>query len=116
MVLLNPVAARIELLPRTESIRLLWKLCVGRPVLVLFVLFVFCGIVVMLNLDETMGQTTSTPLTITLDHWTDVKARAHNLSVEVKKGKGRLCAPGVAILSNWMATEGPLLFKQVRGV
>lgn len=87
MVLLNPVAARIELLPHMESIRLLWKLCVGCPVLVLFVLFVFCGIVVMLNLDEMMGQTTSTPLTITLDHWTDVKARAHNLSVEVKKGK-----------------------------
>ncbi|MEJ1288508.1 hypothetical protein NN561_019539 [Cricetulus griseus] len=33
-----------------------------------------------------MGQTVTTPLTLTLDHWTDVKTRAHNLSVEVRKG------------------------------
>ena len=33
-----------------------------------------------------MGQTVSTPLGQTLDHWTEVKKRAHNLSVEVKKG------------------------------
>lgn len=34
-----------------------------------------------------MGQSTSTPLSLTLDHWRDVKTRAHNLSVEVRKGK-----------------------------
>nr|QJT93252.1 gag protein [Syconycteris australis gammaretrovirus] len=34
-----------------------------------------------------MGQSNSTPLSLTLDHWRDVKTRAHNLSVEVKKGK-----------------------------
>jgi hypothetical protein len=32
-----------------------------------------------------MGQTVTTPLTLTLDLWTDVKTRAHNLSVEVRK-------------------------------
>lgn len=32
-----------------------------------------------------MGQTVTTPLSLTLDCWTDVKTRAHNLSVEVKK-------------------------------
>jgi hypothetical protein len=32
-----------------------------------------------------MGQPVTTPLTLTFDHWTDVKTRAHNLSVEVKK-------------------------------
>nr|AAL87855.1 group specific antigen [Porcine endogenous retrovirus] len=33
-----------------------------------------------------MGQTVTTPLSLTLDHWTEVKSRAHNLSVQVKKG------------------------------
>lgn len=32
-----------------------------------------------------MGQTSSTPLSLTLDHWSEVRERAHNLSVEVKK-------------------------------
>ncbi|XP_020935532.1 uncharacterized protein LOC102158723 [Sus scrofa] len=33
-----------------------------------------------------MGQTVTTPLSLTLDHWTEVRSRAHNLSVQVKKG------------------------------
>lgn len=33
-----------------------------------------------------MGQKVTTPLTLTLDHWTEVRTRAHNLSVDVKKG------------------------------
>lgn len=32
-----------------------------------------------------MGQAVSTPLGRTLDHWTEVRKRAHNLSVEIKK-------------------------------
>ena len=44
----------------------------------LSVLFVFC-------VTLTMGQTVSTPLGRTLDHWTEVRKRAHNLSVEIKK-------------------------------
>lgn len=42
-------------------------------VLVLFVLVTFCGITLTFYLDETMGQKTSTPMTITVGHWTDVK-------------------------------------------
>ncbi|XP_063082410.1 uncharacterized protein LOC111753915 isoform X2 [Cavia porcellus] len=34
-----------------------------------------------------MGQTTSSPLSLTLDHWSEVRERAHNLSLQVKKGK-----------------------------
>lgn len=34
----------------------------------------------------TMGQTVTTPLSLTTDHWTDVRARGQNLSVKVKKG------------------------------
>jgi hypothetical protein len=33
-----------------------------------------------------MGQTETTPLNLTLDHWTEVRSRAHNLLVEIKKG------------------------------
>lgn len=33
-----------------------------------------------------MGQTVTTPLSLTLDHWTEVRTRAHNLSIEIKKG------------------------------
>ncbi|XP_076415810.1 uncharacterized protein LOC143270295 [Peromyscus maniculatus bairdii] len=34
-----------------------------------------------------MGQTASTPLSLTLAHWSEVSARASNLAVLVKKGK-----------------------------
>uniref|UniRef100_A0A8I5N790 Core shell protein Gag P30 domain-containing protein n=1 Tax=Papio anubis TaxID=9555 RepID=A0A8I5N790_PAPAN len=34
-----------------------------------------------------MGQTLTTPLTLTLTHFPDVRARAHHLSVEVRKGR-----------------------------
>ena len=45
---------------------------VSVTVLFLFVVFI-------------MGQTVSTPLSLTKDHWTDVRARGRNLSVIVKK-------------------------------
>ena len=46
--------------------------CFSVAVLFLFVVFV-------------MGQTVSTPLSLTKDHWTDVRARGQNLSVIVKR-------------------------------
>jgi hypothetical protein len=33
-----------------------------------------------------MGQTVTTPLSLTLVHWTEVRSRAYNLLVEIKKG------------------------------
>ena len=33
-----------------------------------------------------MGQSVSTPLSLTLEHWKEVQVRAHNQSVEVRKG------------------------------
>lgn len=40
-----------------------------------------------------MGQNTSTPLSLTLAHWSEVQARAHNLSLSIKKTKWQtLCA------------------------
>ena len=40
---------------------------------------------VSLYVTLTMGQTISTPLGLTLEHWTEIKTRAHNLSVDVRK-------------------------------
>lgn len=55
--------------------------------LVLFsCLSVFVIVFVVCIAEVDMGQAATTPLTMTLDHWKDVKIRAHNLSVEVKKG------------------------------
>ncbi|XP_029411553.1 uncharacterized protein LOC103749523, partial [Nannospalax galili] len=34
-----------------------------------------------------MGQQLTTPLSLTLDHWKEVKSRAHNQSVEIKKNR-----------------------------
>ncbi|XP_029420370.1 uncharacterized protein LOC115070678 [Nannospalax galili] len=48
----------------------------------LFLLFV-CLIVILDH--PKMGQHLTTPLSLTLDHWREVKSRAHNQSVEIKK-------------------------------
>jgi hypothetical protein len=32
----------------------------------------------------TMGQISSTPLGLTLEHWTEIKSKTHNLSVDVR--------------------------------
>ena len=64
------------------SRRCLWFFCVFCLVF-LCVLFVFC-------VTLTMGQTISTPLGQTLDNWTEIRNRAHYLSVEVKKKGWRM--------------------------
>ena len=43
--------------------------------------------ILVLLLTEEMGQTQMTPLDLTLRHWEDVKSRANNMSVLVKKDK-----------------------------
>ena len=70
----------------SDSFACLWKTRTGRVCLDLLVsvscVFGLCVLVYSFN----MGQTVTTPLSLTLDHWTEVKSRAHNLSVQVKKG------------------------------
>ena len=39
-----------------------------------------------------MGQGESTPLSLMTDHFSDVRARAHNLSLLVKKSKLTFCS------------------------
>ena len=36
---------------------------------------------------DVMGQSQTTPLSIMIDHFKDVRGRANNLSVEVRKGR-----------------------------
>lgn len=55
----------------------------GCCVLILYTVCLFVYIVMSAN----MGQTVSTPLSLTLNHWSEVSDRAHNLSLSVKKVK-----------------------------
>jgi hypothetical protein len=69
----------------SDSFQEFWSTRSRRLVLFLsFVVFVIVFVVCVTELN--MGQTVTTPLTLTQNHWTDIKTRAHNLSVEVKKG------------------------------
>ena len=63
----------------------MFAFCVCFQVLVSVCMCVFC-VCFVFYVVSTMGQTITTPLSLTLDHWTEVRSRAHNLSVEIKKG------------------------------
>nr|XP_040127527.1 pollen-specific leucine-rich repeat extensin-like protein 2 isoform X2 [Ictidomys tridecemlineatus] len=57
------------------------------------VLSVSCVITVTVCVSFIMGHSTSTPLSLTLDHWTEVRLRAQNLSFSVKRRTWQtLCA------------------------
>uniref|UniRef100_A0A8C9AZB8 Gag protein n=1 Tax=Phocoena sinus TaxID=42100 RepID=A0A8C9AZB8_PHOSS len=61
-----------------------------------------------------MGQTMTTPLSLTLSHWTKVRARAHNLSVEVRKGKWQtLCTSEWPTFQTGWPPEGSFLLDKV---
>ncbi|KAK1327392.1 LOW QUALITY PROTEIN: hypothetical protein QTO34_014196 [Cnephaeus nilssonii] len=54
-----------------------------------------------------MGQTVTTPLSLTLDHWTEVKGRGRDLSVEIKKGPWRtFCSSEWPTFNIGWPTEG----------
>ena len=68
-----------------DSFQEFWLTRSRRLVLFLsFVVFVIVFVVCVTELN--MGQTVTTPLTVTRNHWMNVKNRAHNLSIKVKKG------------------------------
>ncbi|XP_029422110.1 uncharacterized protein LOC115071346 [Nannospalax galili] len=67
-----------SVLPRSRPKRYLVAGCL----FLLFLLFV-CFFVILDY--PKMGQHLTTPLSLTLDHWREVKSRAHNQSVEIKK-------------------------------
>ncbi|XP_044895001.1 proline-rich receptor-like protein kinase PERK9 [Felis catus] len=65
-----------------------------------------------------MGQTLTTPLTLTLTHFSDVQARAHNLSLEVRKGRWRTyCSsewPTLSVGWPWDGTFDLSIILQVK--
>jgi hypothetical protein len=54
-------------------------------VLVSVIVIFLCVYLVSLYVTLMMGQTSSTPLGLTLEHWTEIKTKTHNLSVDVRK-------------------------------
>jgi hypothetical protein len=80
----------------------------GRGIFVFYFLF-FCLLVdwdCCYFLDR-IGHGPSTPLSFTLDHWREVKTRAHNLSVDVKKNKWiTLCLSGWPTFQTGWPPEG----------
>ena len=71
----------------TDSVSWCWKSHKRQALVSIFV--VFLSVLFVISVTWTMGQAVSTPLGQTLDHWTEVRNRAHNLSVEVRKGLWR---------------------------
>lgn len=60
-------------------------MCLDTGVFYSLLLSCFCVAVLFLFVVFVMGQTVSTPLSLTKDHWTDVRVRGWNISVIVKK-------------------------------
>ena len=75
----------------SESFVILWRHSLAARLLCVCLVTVFIVVISSLCvrdfLDETMGQTLTTPLALTLTHFPDVRARARDLSVEVRKGR-----------------------------
>ena len=75
----------------SESFVKLWRLSSAARLLCTCLVSVYVVVILFLcvyePLDRAMGQTLTTPLSLTLTHFSDVRTRAHNLSVEVRKGR-----------------------------
>ena len=61
----------------------------ARLIVSLFVLLFIFVVCLFIYWNANMGQSLTTPLSLTLDHWSDVSNRASNRSLEVKKKKWR---------------------------
>lgn len=87
-VALIPGAQGFISLSPTESVFCLFRSCTAKLLIFLLcVLFVFWFAWLESSPHPTMGQNLTTPLSLTLDHWKEVRHRAGNLSVEVRKGR-----------------------------
>ena len=73
--------------------------CLDVLVSVVFVLF-------LLFLFFVMGQTVTTPLSLTEDHWMEVRARGQNWSVTIKRNLGRLSVPQNGLVLEWAGHPG----------
>ena len=80
-------ARHFQSLPPSELLLLVWhRFCAARLlVCISCVCFVSLLVYFCFPLPPNMGQKLTTPLSLTLGHWKEVKDRANNLSVEVKR-------------------------------
>jgi hypothetical protein len=69
----------------SDSFQELWA-TQSRRLVLFFSLVAFVIVFIMCVTELNMGQTVTTPLTLTQKHWTDVLTRAINLCFKVKKG------------------------------
>ena len=70
----------------SDSLSCLWSTRSRRHFWFLFCLSLVSALVVS-TVFLKMEQSVSTPLSLTLEHWKEVRVRAHNQSVEVRKGQ-----------------------------
>ena len=90
-----------SLLP-SELLLSIWRqFCTARLLLcVSCVCFVSLLVYFCFPLPPSMGQRVTTPISLTLDHWKEVKDRANNLAVEIRRKKWQtLCS------SEWPTLE-----------
>lgn len=73
----SPLELLLSVLRRSRAARL-FVLCLS---------LVFVSVILTFFVLEIMGQTVTTPLSLTLSHWSDVRDRANNQSVEIRKKK-----------------------------
>lgn len=76
------------------------RVCLDMIVSYVFILFL-CLLFFVLLLFFEMGQTMMTPLSLIVDHWTDIRARGRNLSVTIKKGPWQTFLPQIGRLLMW---------------
>ncbi|XP_044090450.1 bromodomain-containing protein 4-like [Neovison vison] len=70
-----------------EFLLSVWRQNRAARLFVLCLSLVFVSVIITLFVLEIMGQTVTTPLSLTLSHWSDVRDRANNQSVEIRKKK-----------------------------
>lgn len=111
-------ARGVERNPTPSEVAFGW-LCKSRRRRVCLDVLVFSVsvIVLCLLLFFTMGQTVSTPLSLTKDHWTDVRARGQNLSVKVKKKPWMtFCSSEWPVFGVGWPAEGTFYLPTIRAV
>ena len=111
-------ARGVERNPTPSEVAFGW-LCKSRRRRVCLDVLVFSVsvIVLCLLLFFTMGQTVSTPLSLTKDHWTDVRARGRNLSVKVKKKPWMtFCSSEWPVFGVGWPAEGTFYLPTIRAV
>lgn len=81
----------MSLTPHLNSwFRFLHRKCAARLLAGCLMFLSMLFVCIVFYFETTMGQSITTPLSLTLDHWTEVCDRASSQSLEVKKKKWQM--------------------------